>query len=368
MTKNQKIFASINALVQAEEIAPELVIGGLEEAVAIACRKHYGIDNVTVIFDIDSKRIKISGEKLIVDKDVMGEAFDETQHIDINEALETKPNAKVGQVYKYKLKLNPEEMDRSTIATAKQVFRQKLREAKYQKIVHDYGDKVGQIILGNLEEEKNKFMYFKLPGNVEAVLPEKLQSPSDHLEPGAPIPLMIEKIEPQSKKGPKIVVSRKRPKIVEYEMTQVIPEIANGQIEIKSIARDAGSRSKVAISLANEDDDIDIIGSAIGTNGSRINQVKKALGGENIDLIEYFDDEIMFISNALAPALVTAVQILDQDEKLSRVIVPDDQLSLAIGGGGQNVRLASQLTDWKIDIESESDAQAAGIDYEDDII
>lgn len=367
MTKNQKIFASINALVEAEEIAPELVVSGLEEAVAIACKKHYGIDNVTVIFDMESKRIKISGEKEIVDEQVMGEAFDPTQHIDINEAKETKPNSKVGQTFKYRLKLVPEVMDRSTIATAKQVFRQKLREAKYQKILHDYNDKVGQIVLGNLAEEKNKFMYFKLPGNVEAVLPEKLQTPNEELDPRTPIPLMIEKIEPQSKKGPKIVVSRKRPKIVEYEMTNAIPEIANGMIEIKAIARDAGSRSKVAIAQTS-DDDIDIIGSAIGSNGSRINQVKKALGGENIDLIEYFDDEIMFISNALAPALVTAVQILDLEEKVSRVIVPDDQLSLAIGGGGQNVRLASQLTDWKIDIESESDAQAAGINYEDDII
>jgi N utilization substance protein A len=151
-------------------------------------------------------------------------------------------------------------------------------------------------------------------------------------------------------------------------MTENIPEIKNGTIQIESVARDAGKRSKVSLSLKDLDQDIDLIGSCVGPKGARINHVRKELHGENIDLIEYFDDPIIYISNALAPALVTAVQILDEEEKKSRVIVPDDQLSLAIGGVGQNVRLASRLTGWKIDIKSESDATAEGINYEDDII
>lgn len=371
MTKNQKIFASIDALVEAESIDKELVVAGLEEAVAIACRKYYGIENVVVNFDTETKRIKISGTKEIVDQEVLGEAFDPMIHIDINEAKLEKSTAKVGGEIKYRLKLEPELMDRSTIATAKQVFRQKLREAKYKKIVADYGDKVGEIVLGSLEEEKNKFMYFKLPGNIEAVLPEKLQASNDNIKPGTPIPLVIERIEPQSKKGPKVIVSRASKVLVETELKEIIPEIANGMIEIKSIARDAGNRSKVSVAAGSnvaEGEDIDVIGTVIGTSGNRINQVKRALGGENIDLIEWFEEPTFYVSNALAPALVTAVQILDEEAKLTRVIVPDDQLSLAIGQKGQNVRLASQLTGWKIDIESESDAQAAGIDYEDDII
>lgn len=367
MTRNQKIFAGIENLCQVEEIPVELVVSGLEEALKIACRKHYNINDITVTFDMNSKRIKIVGSKEVVDKEVLGEAFDETCHIDINDIIDEKPKAKVGDKIIYKLKLEPENMERSTIASAKQVFRQNLRDAKYQKIKLLYEDKVGTVIEGSLEEEKNKFMYFKLPGNVEAVLPEMEQNPKDKLEAGKPISLYIKRLEERSKKGPKIVVSRKKNEIVSYELEKVVPEIQDGMITIKSVARDVGKRCKVAIELTT-DEDIDFLGSVIGNNGSRINQVRKVLGGENIDIIEYFDDDVVYISNALSPALVTAVQILDADEHSCRVIVPDDQLSLAIGADGQNVRLASQLTKWKIDILSESDALEQGINYEDDII
>ena len=368
MTKNQKIFASIELLAESEAIDKMLVTEGLEEAVGIACRRYYGVENVNVDFNIETKRIKIIGEKEVVEEEVLAEAFDPMLHIDIQEAKEVKANAKVGDTLKLKLKLVPELMERSTIQIAKQVFRQKLREAKYTKIVSDYGDKIGEIIYGTLEEEKSNNMYFKLNGNIDAVLPGQNQINGEILDPAKPTMLVVETIAPQSKKGPKIIVSRTSPKIVEAAMTNIIPEIENGSIEIKSIARDAGKRSKVAVDLLDLDADIDVIGSCVGTAGKRINAIKKELSGENIDLIEFFDDDIIYISNALAPALVTAVQILDEERKESRVIVPDEQLSLAIGGMGQNVRLASQLTGWKIDIESESDATEAGIDFEDDII
>lgn len=373
MTKNQKIFAGIDALVESEGIPKDIVVSGLEEAVGIACRKHYGIDNVEVIFDTETKRIKITGYKIIVEKDILGEAFEETQFIDIADAKEIKASAKVGQKLKYRLKLTPEIMERSTISTAKQVFRQKLREAKYQKILSDYGEKIGRVVIGSLAEEKNGFIYFKLAGNIEAVLPPGQQNPNDHFtveqyKDTVPVPVYINNIQPQSTKGPKVSLSRSHSSLVAYEMEKAIPEIEEGIISIKAVSRDAGSRSKVAVSLVNEDDDIDVIGTVVGTSGTRINGVKKAIGGESIDLIEYFDDPIMYISNALAPALVTAVQLLDEEQKTARVVVPNDQLSLAIGAKGQNVRLASQLTGWKIDILSENEATEKGINYEDDII
>ncbi|MBL0701690.1 MAG: transcription termination factor NusA [Spiroplasma sp.] len=368
MTKNQKIFAGIDALVASEGLDRELVIDGLEEAVAIACRKYYEIENIEVNFNYETKRVTIHGFKEVQDPEVLGEAFDKFLYYTLEEAVEIKAKAKIGDVIKTKLKLVPELMDRSTIQTAKQVFRQKLREAKYRKIVEDYGDKVGEIIYGVLEEHRDPFMYFMLPGNIDATLGPKGQIPNEKIEPDVPIMLMVEQIAPQSKKGPKIIVSRTSSKIVEKTMEANIPEIESGLIKIKSIARDAGKRSKVAVELQDLDSDIDVIGSCVGSKGLRINKVRKEINGENIDLIEYFDDVIIYISNALAPALVTAVQILDEEEKQSRVIVPDDQLSLAIGAAGQNVRLASKLTEWKIDIKSETDAIAEGINFEDDII
>lgn len=365
MTKNQKIFAGIDALVLAEDIPKEMVIKSLEETLKIACKKHYNINNITVVFDTDSKRIKITGQKEVVDKDVLGEAFDEAQHIDINDALKEKKNVKIGDTIKYKLKLEPDMMERSTIASAKQVFRQNLRDAKYEKIKMKYLDKVNTVVLGQLEEEKGKFVYFKLPHNVEAVLPEKFQNPKDSFSSDKPIPLYIQKLEDRSKKGPKIIVSRTSPELVKHQLAQVVPEIKNGLIKIKNIVRDCGVRSKVAIENKGGED-FDAMGAVIGPNGNRITKVKTALGGENIDLIEYFEDPALYISNALSPALVTAVQILGKNE--CRVIVANDQLSLAIGANGQNVRLASQLTGWKIDIIDEEEATKQGIDFENDII
>lgn len=368
MTKNQKIFAGIDALVQAEGLDRDLVIEGLEEAVAISCRKYYDVEDVEVKFNYDTQRVTIYGEKEIVDHEDLGELYDSQLHFTHEEALGYIKNPVFGERIRYKLKLVPELMDRSTVQTAKQVFRQKIREAKYRKIVLDYGDKLEEIVFGNLEEHKDPYIYMRLNASIDAVLPPKLQVPGEIIEPDVPTMLVIEEIAPQSKKGPKITVSRVHPAIVKRAMEDVVPEIKSGLIQVMGVSRDAGDRSKVAVALINEEEDLDVIGSCVGTRGSRINKVRELIGGENIDLIEYFDDAIIYISNALAPSLVTAVQILDEDIKASRVIVPDDQLSLAIGGRGQNVRLASKLTGWKIDIKSETEALEEGINYEDDII
>ncbi len=367
MTKNQKIFEGIDTLVDAEGIERDLVIEGLEEAIVIACRKYYDVEDVDVCFNYETKRVTIYAEKEVVDINEIGEFYESSLHLSLEEAQEIKKNIKVAERIKYKLKLVPELMDRSTIQTAKQVFRQKIREAKYRKIIIDYGDKVGEVIYGNLEEYKAPYFYFSLLGNIDAVLPLKFQIEGEVIKPDMPIMLVLEEIAPQSKKGPKLTVSRSNTKIVKHAMTQTIPEIKKGLIEIVSISRDAGNRSKVAVKLTTTQD-VDIIGSCVGPKGQRINDVRAMIGGENIDLIEHFDDPIIYISNSLAPSLVTAVQILDENEKISRVIVPDDQLSLAIGARGQNVRLASKLTGWKIDIKSETEAKKEGISFEDDII
>lgn len=365
MTKNQKIFAGIDALVKTKDLDLDLIIEGLEEAILISLKKTYNIDNAEVKINYDSKRIIMNGYKLIVEDD---ELMDENNQIKLSDALMIRKSAKVGQEMKIKLSIEKGLLERAVVQSSKQVFRQKLKEAEYKKILEKYGDKIGEIVQGKVEEIKDPFIYFKLSDGTLATLGPKGRIEDEFLDPDVPVDLVIEMIGSQSKKGPKIVVSRTSSKLVEKVIVEEIPEVSNGDIVIKGIAREAGNRSKVALELVDFESDIDVVGSAVGPGGQRINEIKMRLNGENIDFIEYFDDEIIYIANALAPALITAVQILDRDKRTSRIIVPDDQFSLAIGIRGQNARLASILTGWKIDIKSESQAQEEGISYEEDII
>lgn len=363
MTKNQKIFAGIDALVTAREIDRELVIEGLEESMSLTCKKIYEFDKVEVKINYDTKRINITGFKTVVE-----EVVDPSIEISLTDAYEIKKSVKLGEDLKIKLKIKKDLLERAAVQSAKQTFRQKLKDAEYKRMIEEYGEKVNKMAIGRLEEIKDPNIYFILGGNSLAVLGPKYQIPNERIEPDVDIPLIIESIRPQSKKGPKIIVSRNSDKLVSELMKEHIPEIKAGDIEIVNVARDAGDRSKVAIKQVDEEADIDIMGSCIGTRGSRINNIKSKLNGENIDLIEIFDDVALNIASALAPALVLAVQIIDEEKKESRVIVPDDQYSLSIGMNGQNARLASKLIGWKIDIKSETIAKEEEIDYEDDII
>ncbi len=363
MTKNQKIFAGIDAVVRQKGLDRELIIEGLEESIALACKKTYGYEHLEVKINYDTKRITISGVKTVV-----AEVIDDMTEISLENALTHSKRAKLGDELKVRLKIEKDMLERAVVQSSKQVFRQKLKDAEYKRIIADYGEKVGKIVEGYVEEIKDNYIYFTLDKNTLAVLGPKGQIPNERLEPDVPVKLVIESIGPQSKKGPKVIVSRVSGVLLESLMAKNIPEIESGDIVVKSISRDAGKRSKVAVELASLDSDIDLIGACVGPRGSRINAIKQELNGENIDLIEYFDDARLFISNALAPSLVVAVQILSEEEKRSRVIVPDDHFSLAIGINGQNARLASMLTGWKIDIKSESMAREEEIDYEADMI
>lgn len=363
MTKNQKIFNGIDALVKTKDIDRNFIIEGLEEAMALACKKTYGLERVEVNINYETRRITMFAYKVVVD-----EVVDSRGEISLEEAQLAKKTAKIGEELKIRLKMEKDLLERAVVQSSKQVFKQKLKDAEYKKIVENYADKVDTVVTGYLEEIKDEYIYVSLEKNIIAVLPPKGQLTGEILKPDEPIKLVVEAIGAQSKKGPKIIVSRSSKVLVEDLFSEHIPEVANGDIEIKSISRIGGVRSKVAVALANPESDIDVIGSCVGTKGSRINSIKKEINGENIDLVEYFDEREMFIAMALAPALVTAVQILDEEERKARVIVPDDQFSLAIGLKAQNVKLATILTGWKIDIKTESDAEKDGIDYSEDLI
>lgn len=365
MTRNQKIFSGIDAIVKSKKLDRTFIVQGIEEALIITIKKTYGYDNVEVQVNYDTKRIIMNAYKTVTED---GNVIDQGNQMEISEALGIKKSVEVGDEIKIKVKLEKDILERAIVQSAKQVFRQKLKEAEYKKILEIYGEEIGGVTTGYVEEIKEPFIYFKLDGDILATLGPKGRIKGETLEPDLPIKLVIDTIAPQSKKGPKIIVSRTSPKLVYSAMAEVIPEIESGTLKVASVAREAGSRSKVAIELVDLESDIDVLGVCIGTSGQRINEVKTLLGGENIDIIEKFDDPIIYISNALAPALVIAVKILDEEKRTSQIIVPDDQFSLAIGVDGQNVRLASLLTGWKIDIKSQSQAIEEGISYEEDII
>ncbi|MFV0246805.1 MAG: transcription termination factor NusA [Mycoplasmatales bacterium] len=363
MTKNQKIFAGIDQLVEKKGLDKEIIVEGLTDSIALTMKKTHGIDNVVVNINCDTKRITMHGFKTVVEH-----VIEPTLEISLEDALEHSKTAKIGKDVKIKLKLERDTFERAIVIGAKQVFRQKLKEAEYKKMLEMYGDKVGKVVTGKLEEIKENYAYFKLDDtDTLAVLKETFRE-GEAPDPDVPIKLVIDSILPQSTKGVQIRVSRSANIFVEEILSRFIPEIENGDIIINGIGREAGNRTKVAVSPADEDSDLDIVGACVGPNGSRVHQINEALSGENVDFIEYCGEIRLFISNALQPALVIAIQIIDQENKKVLAVVPDDQYSLAIGSGGLNVKLASRLTRWGIDIKSETMAQEEGIDYEDDVI
>ena len=265
----------------------------------------------------------------------------------LSEARKIKPDAEVGDIIVQELEV-PAEYGRVAAQTAKQVIIQKLREIERETIFEEYKTKEHELVNGIIQRIEGKMVYVDL-GKVLAVMPPEEQVPGEPYRPGSKYKFYIVSVE-RGSKGPEIVVSRSHPEVLAKMFALEVPEIAAGTVEIKAIAREAGSRSKIAV-VANQDN-IDPIGSCIGQRGTRVQTIINELGGEKIDIIEWSEDSAQFIANALSPAQVLAVEI-DGKERKAVAIVKEDQLSLAIGKAGQNVRLAAKLTGWKIDIASE---------------
>ncbi|MFC1598094.1 transcription termination factor NusA [Patescibacteria group bacterium] len=273
--------------------------------------------------------------------------FNPRTDIGITEALEIKPDAELGDEIISELPL-PDDFGRVAAQTAKQVIIQKLREAERETLFNQYKDRVGEIINATVHRVEGSMVYMDL-GQATALMPPPQQVPTEKYNIGDRYKVYLLSVE-QGRRGPEIIASRTAPEMVEKLFEMEVPEITSGSIEIKAVAREAGSRSKIAVhSLA---DNIDPIGSCVGQRGARVQTVMSELGGEKIDIIEYDEDSVKFIVNALSPAKVISVQ-LDEDERLAKAYVVEDQLSLAIGKGGQNVRLAAKLAGWKIDVMKE---------------
>src|SRR5690625_324671 len=298
--------------------------------------------------------------KVFEQKTVVEEDEDEVVEISLEDAREVNLNYDIGDVVEFEV--TPKNFGRIAAQAAKQVVTQRVREAERGVIYNEFVDREEEILTGIVQRKDRRFIYVNLDDKVEAKLSESEQMPTEEYNIHDRIKVFVTKVENTSK-GPQIFISRSHPGLLKRLFELEVPEIYNGDVEIMSIAREAGDRSK--ISVFARDPEIDPVGSCVGQGGARVQAIVDELKGEKIDIIKWSDDPAVYVSNALSPSKVIEV-IIDEEEKSTTVIVPDYQLSLAIGKRGQNARLAAKLTGWKIDIKSESDAKEEGLISEDE--
>lgn len=365
-----EIVKAIKQICDEKGLSYEAVIETVESALAAAYRKDYGKknQNIKVEFDPETGKSKVFDVKTVVEdmpeEEIIEEEDDSTTsandeaaegeeekrrfnpktEMQITDAKLIKKTAKIGEELKMKLEV-PDSYGRMAAQTAKQVIIQRLREAEREMVFADFKDKEHEVVSGIVQRYEGRFVLVDL-GKSVGVLPTDEQIPGERYKTGDRIKVYVKEVTSKAK-GPEIVLSRTSDEILKKVFYLEIPEISNGLIEIKAVAREAGSRSKVAV--WTDSDNVDPIGSCVGQRGTRIQTIIQELGGEKVDIISYDEDPKKFIANALSPAKIINIEV-DEEEKKATVMVAGDQLSLAIGKGGQNARLAARLTGWKVDI------------------
>ena len=345
---SKEMLEAFDTLEKTKGIKKEVIVDAIKAALVAAYKKNYNqAQNVEVDFDERTGNFKVMAVKTVVD-----EVQDDRLEVSLKDALVINGAYEVGDEIRFEV--TPKNFGRISAQTAKQVIMQRLREAERNNIIDEYSQYEDELITGTVERRDNRFVYVKI-GNVEAVMSTHDQMPNETYNPQDKVRVLVTHVGSDSK-GAQITVSRTAPDVVKRLFEQEVPEIYNGTVEIVSIAREAGDRTKIAVK--SNDPNIDPVGTCVGQGGTRVQNVVNELGGENIDIVQYEDDPSDYIANALNPAEVIAVQFSDEDdEKSALVIVPDYQLSLAIGKKGQNVRLAARLTGYKIDIRPESEVE-----------
>lgn len=366
--------SSIAQIAEEKGISPEKILETIEMAIAAAYKKDYGKRGqvIKAKLDPESGEVKFWQLKLVVDKNMVYSEtelsqmeakvkkkekdedkkvrFNPEKHITIEEAKKINPKIKVGQELEMILEAK-KDYGRIAAQTAKQVIMQRIREAEKEGIFSEYKAKEGEIISGIIQRVEGRNVFLDI-GKTLGILPREEQVSGEFYRSGQRLKVYLLKVE-ETPKGPIVFLSRAYPKIISKLFELEVPEVSSGQVQIKSIAREAGSRSKIAV--ATEAEGVDPIGSMVGQKGTRVMAVINELAGEKIDIIEYNPEPEKYIANSLSPAKVLEVKIMPKNKALA--IVPEDQLSLAIGKNGQNVRLAAKLTGWKIDVKSEEQAK-----------
>lgn len=333
-----------------KSIPREILIETIEAALLTAYKKNYTQHkNVKVDLNITNGSYRV-----ISRKDVVEEVEDPTAEVDLETARTVNPAYEIGDPYDEDV--TPKDFNRVGAQAAKQAVMQRLRDAERGILYEEFIDKEDEVMTGLIDRVDHRFVYIQL-GRTDAVLSESERMPNEVYKPNDRIKVYVNKVE-QTTKGPQIFVSRTHPNLLKRLFEKEVPEIYDGTVEIMSVAREAGERSKISVHAENTD--VDAVGSCVGARGARVEAVVNELSGEKIDIVLWDSDPKVFVKNALSPSQVIDV-LVDEENQSTVVIVPDNQLSLAIGKRGQNARLAAKLTGWKIDIKSESDAVEEGI-------
>ena len=346
---NTELLEALNILEKEKEISKETLLDAIENSLLNACKNHFGkADNIKVIMDHDTCDYQLFAEKTVVET-----VEDPLEQISLDEASQLDGHYDLGDI----VRVPTESKSFGRIATqnAKNLILQKIREEERKVVYDQYFEKEKDIVTGIVQRYVGKNVSINL-GKADAMLTENEQVKGEVFKPTERIKLYVVEVK-NTTKGPKILVSRTHPELVKRLFESEVTEVRDGIVEIKSIAREAGSRTKIAV--WSNDPDVDPVGACVGMNGARVNAIVNELRGEKIDIINWSDNPAILIENALSPAKVISV-MADPDEKKASVIVPDYQLSLAIGKEGQNARLAARLTGYKIDIKSETQAIESG--------
>jgi len=342
---NKDFFLALEDLEREKGISQKAFIDTLESALVFAYKKNFGeASGIAVKLNPERHTIKVYSTKTVV-----AEILDPDKEITVEQARQTKKTARVGDVLSEEI--TPKEFGRIAAQTAKQVVMQRLREAERDVAVTEYTEKENEVLTCIIRRVEGGNVYVDIgKGQIEGILMQGDQVDGEKYQVNDKLKVFVKKVR-QTSKGPQIVVSRTSAGLVKRLFEIEVPEIRQGLVEIKSIARDAGQRTKIAV--YTEEAGLDPVGACVGTKGMRVNAIVSELGGEKIDIVPWCEDPLEFIARALSPAKVISVEALSE-EKSARIIVPSDKLSLAIGREGQNARLAARLTGWKIDVKPDN--------------
>lgn len=349
------LFEACEELERERGISKDILISSLCDAMVAAYKKHMRVKeaaNIEAILDEQAGEIGVFSTKTVVESVEEGE---EDTQISIGEAKDIDEDVEVGD--EVKIEVTPDQFGRIAAQAAKQVITQRIREAERNLVLNEFLEKKGTLTTGIIQRVENRNVIVNI-GKTDAIMPQKEQIPGEYYKPGNRIRVFVLNVK-ETTRLPQVIVSHAHAEIVRELFELEVPEIEDGIVEIKSIAREAGYRTKIAV--WSNDPEVDSVGACIGPRGSRIQTIVSELKNEKIDIVRYSEDPVEYIVNALSPARVVSVDILADDEFAheAMVVVPDDQLSLAIGREGQNVRLAHKLTGWKIDIKSVSQMEKA---------
>ena len=350
---NDELLQAVNALVKLKKVPENIVFDALEMVLLTAYKKEQGNGvKASISLDRETGKYKIYADKFVV-ADINPEDEDAINKITVEEAKKINPEYEEGAYIR--IDVTPKDFGRTAAQTAKQVLIQKLREAERGSIFDEFSGREGDIITGTVKWSESKTIFVDL-GRIEGILPSTEQIEGEFFEANQKIKCYILEVR-KTTKGPEIILSRTHPGLLKRLFELEVPEIYSGTVEIKSVVREAGSRSKIAVCAM--DPTIDSVGACVGPKGQRVQNIVNELHDEKIDIVRWDEDPAIYIANALSPSKVGSVSVWEED-KSSYVIVPDYQLSLAIGKAGQNARLAAKLTNWKIDIKSETQALEEG--------